>query len=169
MSACGGSARSRRAWWLALRANDSECVSASSDGSCVVWDLARFSRNMSLNANTFFKAVGYHPDESQIVTAGTDRQLSWWDAFDGQAIRVVDGSNDAEINALDISVAGDAIVIGGGDKEVKVFGYDEGHCARVGRGHSGAITKVKFTPDGQRIVTVGAEGAIFIWRNAPLE
>jgi WD40 repeat protein len=154
---------------LALRANDSECVSASSDGSCVVWDLARFSRNMSLNANTFFKAVGYHPDESQIVTAGTDRQLSWWDAFDGQAIRVVDGSNDAEINALDISVSGDAIVIGGGDKEVKVFGYDEGHCARVGRGHSGAITKVKFTPDGQRIVTVGAEGAIFIWRNAPLE
>ena len=58
---------------------------------------------------------------------------------------------------------------GGGDKDVKVWGYDEGACFHVGKGHSGAITKVKFTPDGQKIITVGSEGAIFIWQNMPLE
>lgn len=153
---------------IALRANDSECVSASSDGSAIIWDLSRFSRNNSLFASTFFKACAYHPDESQIVTTGTDRKVTWWDAFDGQAIRILEGSNAAEINALDISAAGDVVVTGGGDKDVKIWGYDEGHCYHVGKGHSGSITKVKFTPDGQKIVTVGAEGAIFIWQNVPI-
>ena len=151
---------------LALRANDSECVSASSDGSAIIWDLTRYIRGGALTANTFFKACAYHPDESQIVTAGTDRQVTWWDTFDAQAIRVLDGSDSAEINSLDISTSGEMVVTGGGDKEVKVWGYDEGACFSAGKGHSGAITKVKFTPDGEKIVSVGAEGAIFIWQNA---
>jgi len=154
---------------LALRANDSECVSACSDGSSIIWDLSTFHRRGELTANTFFKACAYHPDESQIVTTGTDRKVSWWEAFDGSAIRVVDGSETAEINALDVSADGTQVVTGGGDKDVKVWGYDEGACFHVGKGHSGAIAKVKFSPDGQKIVTVGSEGAIFIWQNMPLE
>lgn len=105
---------------LELRANDAECVSASSDGSCIVWDLNRFTRANSLFASTFFKAVLYHPDESQLVTTGTDRKITYWDAFDGQAIRIVDGSDSAEINSIDISADGAAIVSGGADKDVKV-------------------------------------------------
>ena len=143
---------------LALRANDSECVSACSDGSSIIWDLSTFHRRGELTANTFFKACAYHPDESQIVTTGTDRKVSWWEAFDGSAIRVVDGSETAEINALDVSADGTQVVTGGGDKDVKVWGYDEGACFHVGKGHSGAIAKVKFSPDGQKIVTVGSEG-----------
>ena len=50
--------------------NGEECVSASSDGSCIIWDLSTFRRRSSLFANTLFKAVLYHPDESQLVTAG---------------------------------------------------------------------------------------------------
>jgi WD40 repeat protein len=154
---------------LALRGNDAECVSASSDGSCIVWDLKRYIRAGAMTGNTFFKACAYHPDESQIVTAGTDRKVTWWDAFDGQAIRVLDGSDSAEINALDISTNGELAVTGGGDKDVKVWGYDEGRCFGVGKGHSGVVNKVKFSPDGDKIVSVGAEGAIFIWRNVANE
>ncbi|KAK3267174.1 hypothetical protein CYMTET_24255 [Cymbomonas tetramitiformis] len=150
---------------IELRANDSECVSASSDGSCIIWDLTRFTRNNSLFASTFFKAILYHPDESQLVTTGTDRKITYWDAYDGQAIRILDGSDSAELNALAISPDGEAIVSGGGDKDVKVWGYDEGHCYFVGRGHSGAITKVKISPDRSMIVSCGSEGAIFIWEN----
>ena len=63
---------------------------------------------------------------------------------------------------------GEMIITGGGDKEVKVWGYDEGQCFRVGKGHSGAVTKAKFAPDGEKIVSVGAEGAIFIWQNVQI-
>jgi hypothetical protein len=60
---------------IRIKSNDEECVSASSDGSCIVWDLHTFKRRTSLYANTFFHAVVYHPDESQLVTAGTDRKV----------------------------------------------------------------------------------------------
>mmetsp|Transcript_29735 Transcript_29735/g.41063 ORF Transcript_29735/g.41063 Transcript_29735/m.41063 type:complete len:627 (-) Transcript_29735:324-2204(-) len=156
---------------IELRKNDAECVSASSDGSCIIWDLNRFIRNNSLFASTFFKAILYHPDESQLVTTGTDRKITYWDAFDGQAIRILDGSETAELNALAISADGVALVSGGGDKDVKVWGYDEGHCYFIGRGHSGVVTKVKISPNMKYIVSCGTEGAIFIWEylNPPVD
>lgn len=58
-----------------LSCSDHECVSASSDGSCIIWDLSACRRRQSLFANTFFLGVVYHPDESQIVTTGTDRKV----------------------------------------------------------------------------------------------
>jgi len=47
---------------------------------------------------------------------------------------------------------------------VKIWGYDEGLCNFVGVGHSGAITKIIFSPDQKSMLSVGDEGAIFIWR-----
>jgi WD40 repeat protein len=52
-----------------------ECVSASSDGSAIIWDLATFKRRASLFANTFFQGAAYHPDGSQLVTVGSDRKV----------------------------------------------------------------------------------------------
>jgi cilia- and flagella-associated protein 52 len=56
----------------------------------------------------------------------------------------VDGSEDSEINTLAISKDGDVFVSAGNDKQVKLWGYDDAQCYRVGTGHSGAVTKVEF-------------------------
>lgn len=186
---------------IRIRKDDAECVSASSDGSCIIWDLTTYKRRTSLFANTFFKSVMYHPDESQLVTTGTDRkvsrgahmrvkangrrtghridvtlshssiqpyactaQITYWDAYDGQAIRIIDGSESDEVNALATDRDGEAIISGGGDKLVRVWGYDEGHCYFVGVAHSGAVTRVAVTPDKSSIVSVGTEGGIFVWQ-----
>lgn len=60
---------------LVKASSGDEFVTASSDGSCIIWDMATFARRSSLFANTFFKAVVYHPDESQLVTAGLPHTL----------------------------------------------------------------------------------------------
>ena len=52
---------------------------------------------------------------------------------------------------------------GGEDKLVKIWNYDEGICYSQGVGHSGSITRIKFSPNQKYIVSVGSEGAIFIW------
>eukprot|EP00698_Gefionella_okellyi_P023867 TRINITY_DN8273_c0_g1_i1.p1 TRINITY_DN8273_c0_g1~~TRINITY_DN8273_c0_g1_i1.p1 ORF type:complete len:617 (+),score=142.57 TRINITY_DN8273_c0_g1_i1:20-1870(+) len=150
---------------VVLSRDDNDCVSASADGSCIIWDLSRFVRLKALFESTFFKAALYHPDEAQILTTGTDRKLAYWDAYDGNAIREVEGSRTSEINTLAISADGDTFVSGGGDKVVKVWNYDEGICYFTGLGHSGAILRVAISPDSQRIVSVGEEGAIFVWNN----
>ncbi|KAI5076514.1 hypothetical protein GOP47_0008579 [Adiantum capillus-veneris] len=90
-------------------------------------------------------------------------QITYWDAFDCSPIRVVDGSLSAEMYSIDISPDGMAFVSGGADREVKLWNYDEGHCYFVGHGHSEPITKVKISPDQHHVVSVGDEGAIFVW------
>ena len=61
---------------IKIRDNDSECVSASDDGTCIVWDLNRFTRNQIIFANTLFKSVCYHPEEIQLLTGGSDRKVT---------------------------------------------------------------------------------------------
>jgi WD40 repeat protein len=55
--------------------NDEEALSASVDGSCIIWNLRRGVRGNALFASTQFKSVLLHPDESQILTCGSDRKV----------------------------------------------------------------------------------------------
>ena len=148
---------------LIVRNNDEEVVSASNDGSCIVWDMTRYTRNNAMFASTLFRSALYHPDESQILTCGSDRKLTYWDAFDGSAIRILEGST-AEINSIDVTSDGVQFISAGNDKMVKVWNYDEGICLGIGEGHSGYINQIMISPDQKNIVSVGAEGAIFIWK-----
>ena len=110
-----------------------------------------------------FKQVIYHPDESQLLTCGSDRKVTYWDCFDGQAIRMLDGSDSGELNALAITREGEHFVTGGEDKLIKLWDYDEGLSHYVGQGHSGVISNIALAPDQKTIVSVGSEGAIFVW------
>ena len=83
--------------------------------------LNNFHRHVRLSAffdNTMFRSILYHPDESQILTCGSDRKITYWDATDGEAIRVIEGS-EAEINSIDIDESGSLFVSGGNDKLVR--------------------------------------------------
>jgi WD40 repeat protein len=93
-----------------------------------------------------FKQVVYHPDESQLITAGSDRKITYWDCFDGQAIRMLDGSDSGELNALAIFAEGEHFVSSGNDKIIKLWDYDEGINYYQGIGHSGEVTKVRLKP-----------------------
>merc|ERR1712118_515843 len=146
-----------------LRQDDSQAVTASSDGSCIVWDLSTKTRSMRLFESTMFKGIVYHPDETQLLTTGSDRKIAYWDTFDGQAIRVLEGSDDGELCCLSISNSGQTFCSGGQDRLLKVWDYDQGMCKFLGIGHSGTISSVAIAPDQKSIVSVGSEGAIFIW------
>jgi len=148
---------------VAILSDDTEVISASDDGSCIVWDLNRFVRRNIMYSQTYFKAACYFTDESQLLTTGSDKKITYWDAIDCSAIRELEGSKLGEINSVDISSDGELFATGGGDKMVKVWNYDQGSVSHIGVGHSSTITKVKFAPDGRRVVSVGEEGAIMMW------
>jgi cilia- and flagella-associated protein 52 len=148
-----------------LRVNKdcTQCISASSDGSCIIWDLDRYVRITAFFEPTVFRSVFFHPDESQLLTCGSNFKLSYWDAVDGQAIRVIDGGDDI-MTTLDVEPeGGEFFVSGGDDKLVKVWHYDDGITAAVGRGHSGGVKAVKLSPDLSQIVSVGQYGDIIFW------
>jgi len=149
---------------IRINRNDSQAVSASYDGSCIIWDLKTHTRIMCLFESTMFKQLVFHPDESQLLTCGSDRKVTYWDCFDGQAIRMLDGSDSGELNALAVTDQGEHFVSGGEDKIVKLWDYDEGINYYQGVGHSGGITKIAIAPNQQFFVSTGAEGGIFVWK-----
>lgn len=146
----------------------SACVSASSDGSCIVWNLETFVRTQAMFASTVFRRILYHPDESQMITCGSDRRITYFDSFDGEAIRVLEEAADAEMLAMDIEHTGTVFVTGSRDGLLKVWHYDNGETVGIGKGHSEAINAVKISPDRNEVVTVGSEGAIMVWEVADL-
>jgi len=148
---------------IKIKKNDKECVSSSADGSTIFWDLERNVRSQVVFAPSFLKAVVYYPDESQILTSGTDRKVAYWESFDGSLIREIEASQSDAINGLDITADGKFFVCGGSDKLVKVYRYEEGDSVYIGVGHSTEITKVKMSPDQKNIISISAEGAIYIW------
>ncbi|XP_039271314.2 cilia- and flagella-associated protein 52-like [Styela clava] len=148
---------------IKIQKNNAVCVTASSDGTCIIWDLVRYTRKQMVMANTLFKCVCYHPKEFQIITAGSDRKMAYWETYDGSQIREVDGSLSGDINGMDVSPDGKTVVTGGNDKLVKVWGYDDAEVRFVGVGHS-EITKLKICPNERYIVTANYDGSILVWR-----
>ncbi|KAM4663854.1 cilia- and flagella-associated protein 52 [Discoglossus pictus] len=149
---------------IKVKRNNKECVSASSDGTCVTWDLVRFMRLQMILSNTLFRCVCYHPEEFQIITSGTDRKIGYWEVFDGSAIRELEGSMSGAVNGMDICEDGTHFITGGDDKLVKLWDYNEGEVSHVGIGHSGNITRLKICPMSKYIISVSADGAILLWR-----
>eukprot|EP00066_Takifugu_rubripes_P006911 XP_003972038.2 PREDICTED: cilia- and flagella-associated protein 52 [Takifugu rubripes] len=149
---------------IKIKSDDKECVSASSDGACIIWDLVRFVSLKMVITTRLFRAVCYHPDIYQIITSGTDRKVVYWDAYDGSAIRELEGLLTGSINAMDISQSGTHFVTGGDDKLVKVWDYMEGAVTHVGMAHGGSITGIKLCSNSSTLISTSADGAVVLWR-----
>ncbi|KAM7008827.1 cilia- and flagella-associated protein 52 [Tautogolabrus adspersus] len=149
---------------IKVKSNDKVCVTASADGSCVIWDIERFMSLHMLLANTMFRTVCYHPEEYQVISSGTDRKITYWEVYDGAAIRHLVGSLSGAINGIDISQDGGHFVTGGDEKKVKVWDYMEGEVTHVGIAHGGSITSVKVCCNNSTLISTSADGAILRWR-----
>lgn len=143
---------------------DTEVVSASSDGSCIIWDLKRLSRKHVLFANTQFTAARYFPTCVQILTSGTDRTISYWEVYDGSLVREKEGSKVGPINCLSLNSTGEFFISAGSDSIVRLWNYELGEIVAQGVGHAGSVTACKYSPDGKFFITGGMDGAIFMWR-----
>ncbi|XP_066909450.1 cilia- and flagella-associated protein 52 isoform X2 [Halyomorpha halys] len=145
--------------------SDLEAASASTDGTCIIWDIQKCVRIAILFSQTLFMGVKYHPSGCQLLTCGTNRQIGYWEIFDGSLIREVEGSISAALNTLDVSHDGNFYITGGNDYYVKVWLYKEGITTHIGLGHPAVITAAAIAPDCSHIVSCSADGAIFIWKS----
>lgn len=141
-------------WSIEVNKDNTQAVSASGDGSCIIWDLKNHSRILCLFESTAFKQAALNPEEYQILTVGSDRKITYWEKYDGTTIRSVEGSQK-ELTTLAITREGKHFVTGGQDGILRIWNYDEGVCYFEGEGHSGSITKVKISPDQRTIISVG--------------
>lgn len=99
---------------------DTEVVSSSSDGTCIIWDIPRLSRKHVLYANTQFSCAKYYPTGVQILATGTDRRISYWEVYDASLVRDVEASAKGPVSCIALNASGEHFVSAGTDQIVKV-------------------------------------------------
>ncbi|XP_049869481.1 cilia- and flagella-associated protein 52 isoform X2 [Pectinophora gossypiella] len=149
---------------IQVHPNDTEAVSAGTDGSCIIWDLISLSRRQVMYANTLFMCVCFEPQGCQLLTGGTDRRVAYWETGSGNLARELEASKVGAINGLHISEDGNLFVTGGNDQMVKLWRYQEGIYTHMGLGHAGAVTCCRFSPDMRHAVSCCAAGSIIVWK-----
>lgn len=143
---------------------NTEVVSASSDGTCIIWDVRRMTRKSVLYANTQFSCAKYYPSGVQIIATGTDKRVSWWEVYDASMVRDVEASARGPVNCLALNGTGEYFVSAGSDQLVKLWNYQTGVPVALGTGHAGVIVTCAYSPCGRFLVTGSADGAVFIWK-----
>lgn len=114
---------------------DTEVVSSSSDGTCIIWDIPRLSRKHVLYANTQFTCAKYYPTGVQILATGTDRRVSYWEVYDGSLVRDIEASTKGPVNCIALNKTGEHFASVGNDQVVRVSKIIQIHlvyCQSVG-------------------------------------
>lgn len=83
-----------------------EAITSSADGTCIVWDIVRYTRLSIMFSSTIFTSAMYHPNATQLLTCGTNRYIGFWEALDGSLIREIEGSAVSALNSLDVTPTG---------------------------------------------------------------
>lgn len=158
-----------RVWSVVVRTeDDARAVTASADGSCIVWDIQNKVRIICVFESTVFRSAVYHPDFSQIVTVGSDRRVTYIDVFTGETLRILEGAIEGnELTGVAVSASGSHLVVVGGDSLIKLIDYESGDIVWIGKGHSACISALAIAPNQEFIVTGGADGGLFFWHASP--
>lgn len=148
---------------ICMKSDNTECVTSGVDGFCIVWSLATFQRVQAVLMNAFIEAVCYGPGEYQIITAGSNRTVNWYEVVEGTPIRCIAASESGAINAMDTTDDAKTFVTGSSDKLVKVWSYEKGMVTHVGVGHSDIIVAIRISHDGKQIVSASKDGSVICW------
>lgn len=121
------------------------------------------------------------PDGFRAVTGSDDCTLKLWDLDTGRLLREhllvgerkkvwIDHPSDAkfqdtwEVLSIAISPDGHNLILGCGDKTVRLWDVDAWCEVRVLKGHSQLVYEVAYTPDGELAITSSADKTLRVWK-----
>ncbi len=109
------------------------------------------------------------PTSKYLISTGQDKKVNIWSMATGNLARTYSpgggGSGDwGEMYKVDLDPTGIYAAICSFDKYIRLFDFYSGRCLCKVSGHSELVTGVRFSLDGRRLISIGGDGCIFIWR-----
>lgn len=154
-------------WDIEFNSGGNRLVSAGEDGSARVWDITTGGMigsfaNDSAEGSNIASNVAFHPDGQYIAVAegGPEGTVTLWDI---QSKELIDTNPfSGYVTSLSFEPSGETLAVA--VEETVQFWPMSGESS-PGQifGHDGYIAEIGFSPDGDRLVTIGFDALVKIW------
>jgi WD40 repeat protein len=102
--------------------------------------------------------------ENELITCDTKGRLLHWDIDVREPVLAVkDAGHLPNLRTCAVSPTGNYLAFAGDDTMLKILHVPSSQIVSLGRGHSGIITCVTWTPDEKQIVTGGQDCCMCVW------
>lgn len=149
---------------VAISEVQSTAVSASEDGTLIVWDLETGRKHRTLNGRHRAEyAVAIAPDGKTAVSATEDGLLEVWDLATGKEQQPPLRGHRGGAYCVAIAKNGQCVISDGEDKQVRVWDLGAGKERQPPlRGHKAAVSSVALSKDG-RVISASYDGELKVW------
>jgi WD40 repeat protein len=154
---------------LGIFPNGKTVISSSSDGKFQLWDATTgkltksFLSDISSASVESINALALSLDGKVMVSGGWDGSIILWSLLTGKPLKQFK-KQAKTIAVIAVSDTGERIAtVNTNEPIIKVWNTRTKALEGALRGHSGMITALKFSPDGQLLVSGSDEPSIKIW------
>ncbi|MCT7963375.1 NB-ARC domain-containing protein, partial [Laspinema sp. D1] len=148
---------------VAITPDGKQAVSASSDKTLKLWDLATGSELATLTGHSkSVQAVAITPDGKQAVSASDDNTLKLWDLAMGSERATLTGHSKS-VWAVAITPDGKQAVSASWDSTLKLWDLATGLERATLRGRGNFLFAVAITPDGKQAVSASLDNTLELW------
>jgi len=146
----------------AFRPDSSMAVTASVDGTAILWRTDGSGPAASLPHDQPVLAARFSADGTRVVTLAADRTVRVWLA-DAPAEPIVVSGLAPGARTIALSPEGTQVAMVGAGDTVEVRPVEGDGAPRILRGHQDTVLSVAFSPDGRRVVTAARDGTVRVW------
>jgi len=115
------------------------------------------------SAGTAVAAVAFSPDGRTMLTGSDDRQVRFWAAQPRGYQTMQFGLDHGQpVTALAVHPSGMAFASGGPDNMIRLWTWDR-NLSQVIQGHSSPVRMLKFSPDGNYLLSV-SDAELYMWQ-----
>ena len=102
--------------------------------------------------------------ENELITCDTNGRLLHWDIDVREPVLAIkDAGHLPNLRTCAISPTGNYLAFAGDDSMLKILHVPSSRIVSLGRGHSGIITCLAWTPDEKQIVTGSMDTCMCVW------
>jgi F-box and WD-40 domain protein 1/11 len=145
---------------LCLQYDQDILVTGSSDGTCIIYDIAQGYRPIRQLTHHTAAVLDLSFDDKHIVTCSKDATICIWNRQTGKLMRQLTG-HGGPVNA--VQLRGNLIVSCSGDFSVKLWNLDTGKNIREFSGHTKGLACSVLSADSRYIASAGNDRVIRVW------
>lgn len=152
-------------WSLALNADASRLLIGYHDGAVRIWDLTdkRWAELPSQHDGAVC-SVDFDRDGTQVASGGLDQTARIWPLpRRGSPTEFRTLTHEGPIYSVAFDASGQRLATGGQDMLIRIWELgDESPRTRIRRGHLDSVRSVRFSLDGQWLISTGDDGVLGI-------